>query len=481
MSSWTESRRIAQRVIITGTLQLLTPAHLGNGERGEQVDMQLLRDPQDHRPLLTGTSIVGALRNYLQAHQYGDFVPEDKEQRESAVALLFGGVKGDAEGEQSPLIVDDAWASITAPEIRDGVKIEGQRRIALSGGKYDIELLPTGTTFELRFELLLPSDEAKADSLRSALVCALQGFEQAQIALGARKSRGFGRCVVPGWHMTTYNLRDRDGLLAWLTADLAPLQTADDQSRPIADLLQAAQLREDQRKLFTITAAFALDSPLLIRSEEPLLPRPGEPPIDGDNQPDFAHLCDNAGRPVVSGTSLAGVLRARATRILNTVRPHDATSMVNRLFGRDLHTAKGATASRLVVQESTIEQGQMLVQNRVAIDRFTGGAFETALFGEAPQVGGTVEITLTIRNPQDEDKGLLLLLLKDLWTGDLPIGGTSSIGRGRLRGMQATINDKGTEWKLTAEGARLVIPDDARQRLEGYVKAIHMTKERRDA
>ena len=44
--------------------------------------------------------------------------------------------------------------------------------------------------------------------------------------------------------------------------------------------------------------------------------------------------------------------------------------------------------------------------------------------------------------------GLLLLVLKDLWTGDLPIGGESSVGRGRLRGKEATLSLKEMNWVL---------------------------------
>jgi CRISPR/Cas system CMR subunit Cmr4 (Cas7 group RAMP superfamily) len=479
MNDWTDSRRITQRVVVTGHLRLLTPAHLGNGDRGEQVDMPLLRDPQDDSALLTGTSITGAIRSYLQAYQYGHFVPEDKQKRESTVALLFGGVKGDEEGEQSSLIVDDARADLIAPEIRDGVKINPQRRVAEAGGKYDVELLPTETIFPLRFELLLPDDEVKAQRLQIALVCALQGFEAGEILIGARKSRGFGRCKVEGWRLTTYNLRNLNSLVAWLTADLSSVQPVDGELRPIADLLRGqGSPGKDQRHEFRIEATFALDSPLLIRSDEPL--------TEGDNQPDFAHLRDSMGRPIVPGTSLAGALRARAMRILNTVRsqhPELTIRMLDCLFGRDMHARRGdPTMSRMVVQESLINQGRTLVQNRVAIDRFTGGAFETALFGEAPYVGGTVTLTMTIREPKhDADKGLSLLLLKDLWTGDLPLGGTSSIGRGRLRGLHATIYERTPEqettWDLVNHNGKLTIPDDARQKLEAYVSALMTVEE----
>jgi hypothetical protein len=46
-------------------------------------------------------------------------------------------------------------------------------------------------------------------------------------------------------------------------------------------------------------------------------------------------------------------------------------------------------------------------------------------------------LELEIRQPSEAEIGLLLLLLKDLWTSDLPVGGGSSIGRGRLQGIHA--------------------------------------------
>ena len=40
------------------------------------------------------------------------------------------------------------------------------------------------------------------------------------------------------------------------------------------------------------------------------------------------------------------------------------------------------------------------------------------------------------------EKGLLMLLLKDLWAQDLPVGGEVSVGRGQLQGVCATIVDR---------------------------------------
>ena len=64
MAERTEHRSIKERWVITGTLHLETPAHFGNGDANAISDMPLLLNEVDQKPLLPGTSIAGALRNY---------------------------------------------------------------------------------------------------------------------------------------------------------------------------------------------------------------------------------------------------------------------------------------------------------------------------------------------------------------------------------------------------------------------------------
>ena len=97
----------------------------------------------------------------------------------------------------------------------------------------------------------------------------------------------------------------------------------------------------------------------------------------------------------------------------------------------------------LIVDEREVENAKELVQNRIAIDRFTGGAYYGALFEEQALFGNEdtrVTLSLELRQPENYEIGLLLLLLKDLWTSDLPVGGQSSIGRGRLQGIKAVMS-----------------------------------------
>jgi CRISPR/Cas system CSM-associated protein Csm3 (group 7 of RAMP superfamily) len=239
----------------------------------------------------------------------------------------------------------------------------------------------------------------------------------------------------------------------------------------------------------------------------------------------------------VPGTSLAGILRHRALRIVNTIAADEETAkcLVDHIFGADTkkpkedykkklkeyekvkktnpNTAPLAKklpfASRLEVKETVVNNARPLVQARIKIDRFTGGAYESALFDEASIFGTAnkeaMELELKLRtarlqkedgNYEEEQEtsqrtngeiGLLLLLLKDLWTGDLPIGGESSIGRGRLKGLGAELICQGQEdWhaKLVAGGdGKIMIKPITEQEnigstkthaeLNEFIKALH--------
>lgn len=466
--SGSSSRRITQRIVIEGKLVLETPAHFSNGDAVEVTDIPVATDFRDGKtPILTGASIAGALRAFLRSRESGYFV---KSPDKSLATALFGGNKGKDDGLQSPLIVDDARGQTPGVEVRDGVTINPQSRTAEQDKLYSRQLWRAGTSFDLRFELLLREDENENTRRKQALAIALWGLENGEITFGARKRRGYGRARVNEWRAKTFDLRTKEGLYEWLEKG----------ATSVVDL--ATILGEpsniNRRRCFSIKAKFKLDSSILIRGHTAV-----------DVGPDMEHLhshrpgnATSLGTPVISGTSLAGALRARAQKIVNTLR-QDCTykALVDGMFGSE-DLAKGhPQASRLIVYESKIENGEFdLVQHRVSIDRFTGGALDTALFTEAPVFAGDnthLCIELELQNPRPAEVGLLLLLLKDLWTCDLAIGGESSVGRGRLKGVEATLRSQRGEslqrtWVLKANGAGLSITGNDRRHLQRYLDRL---------
>lgn len=486
-AQWLNSRQLAERIIVTGKLRLETPAHFGNGDGEGLLDMPLHLDTYDGRALLTGASLAGALRSYIARYS------------EKQAQALFGDVYDDPTGqnavrkrsEESLVIVDDAFGDRRPlVELRDGVAIDPRKRTAEDRKKYDMQLLAAGTEFSLTFELLVRNKKDKTSSrtqeekeeLIQLFALALQGLAQGHIRLGKRKRRGFGQCQVDFWTVHRYNMQNTEGMIAWLQ------HKADAGGTSGADLfaLLGVQAIAQVTPRFRLDATFRLDSSLLIRST------PG-----ADDKADATHLqakrkgrksqqTATHNRAVVSGTSATGALRARSLRIVNTLASEAATQaaqpdenaaarFVDTLFGyraKDDNDKTPLWASRLWVDETYL-QAPLLVHTRVKIDRFTGGSYPGALFSNAPIWAGEetrVQIRLvldtTITPPsvpqpdgeaanlytpaEDAEIGLLLLLLKDLWTGDLPLGGESSVGRGRLIGESATIEIGDETWTLTA-------------------------------
>lgn len=458
---WRNSRQVKERIFICGLLHLDTPTHFGGSEAEGATDMPLLYDAKDGRtPLLTGASIAGALRNYLREYEKGYSAEDGNGGQNSWAEELFGHLHEEDNPQdsqrpkrssvQSWLMIDDALGEAPvkgdAVEVRDGVAIESKTRTAKNDAKFDLELLSAGTLFPISFELWVSQDKPQ---LLESVAIALHGLESGAIGLGKRKRRGYGRCHVSGWQVWRYKMDDVEQLLGWLNhQNTQPTNYQPD----IYCLLGIQPASVHQGSSFQIQATFALQGSLFIRSYG-----------RGKNDPDATYLRswrDGVEKPVLPGTSLAGALRARALKIVKTIGTTQVEETIDEIFGPDLNKKdKKAKASKLTVREKVIEKGITdLVQNRVSIDRFTGGARDTALFNEQPvfaQNETVVTVDLHLRNPEEADIGLLLLLLKDLWTEDLPLGGESSVGRGRLRGKDAILTFGDTVWVIRDDNGRL--------------------------
>jgi len=469
MWSGEKSRKIIERIVIEGTLVLETPAHFGAGNDNGAV-MELLVDALDSKsPLLTGSSVAGALRSYLWSRERGYGQKQsDKNSEVSVTALLFGTSRDDdkdGKGDQSRLIVDDALGETGAVVYRDGVRLDEHSRTAAEGALYAVQLWDAGTAFPLRFELLITEGDER-ERLLNGLLTALNGLANSEITLGARKRRGYGRVCVAKWKARTYRLTTVEGLMAWLREGGTALSDAYAVKDLCAELSVDGRFA-DKRQIVTLDAKFTVDGSLLIRS--------------ADDVTDMKHLSGSNGCPILSGTSITGALRARASKILNTLTQDTtrSTEMVNGLFGSPHDQRKDRRGSRIMVEEHIIEGGvRELVQSRVSIDRFTGGALDTALFNQQPLFGSAeagVRIRIQLRKDPDQDiepdVGLLLLLLKDLWMGDLTLGDERSVGRGRLRGNQAQLTYQNQTWTIIANSDGPTIEPE-RESLDSYLHAL---------
>ena len=68
----------------------------------------------------------------------------------------------------------------------------------------------------------------------------------------------------------------------------------------------------------------------------------------------------------------------------------------------------------------------------------------------------------------------MLHVLKDLWTGDLAVGGESSVGRGRLAGTRAILDLGDRHWEFqTGEGGQIIFDAGKPEELEKFAAAFN--------
>ncbi|MCE2434144.1 MAG: hypothetical protein J4F29_14685 [Candidatus Latescibacteria bacterium] len=425
---------IVRRLYARGKWKLDSVAHFGGDETGI-ADMCLLRDAEG-TPFIPAASIAGAARSFL-ARLSKPWMKYQKGDEGEVLKRLFGGA-----GENdtmSALIVADAACKNSQTSIRDGVRVDTQSGSAADGAKFDVEVVERETEFELRLECVIrDGDDNKA--LEKLFLVLLHGFETGDIRLGARTRRGYGRGKVASWKVRDLNMDDPEDVMAWLRDKVW--------CRP-ASQLTPCPLRSDKRQYFRLEADFILQTSLLIRSS------PSDP-----KAPDMVHL-HSAGEPVVPGTSFAGAFRHRASLIANTIGwPEDA---VSEIFG-PVHEQgakdpqKDLWASRVWIEEKLVKNVESRWQDRVAIDRFTGGSLQSALFNEKPifpqKSTPHLKLKLMLEEPDDAEIGLLFLTLRDFWYGYAALGGETSNGRGTLQGFKAELqlkrrNSSKAEWEFS--------------------------------
>ncbi|MBL8237416.1 MAG: hypothetical protein JNM66_08360 [Bryobacterales bacterium] len=417
--------------------------HVGSGESSSAAapDSLLVRRHNGHF-FVPAASWIGAARAALALSQLGSatFSMGLAEEPEP-LRLLFGG--GEKEGLKqsfaSLLTAADAPAlNDPLPALRDGVRIDAKSGLAFSdkdgGAKFQLEVLPAGTRFRLRFALNIPAViplGLTEDQLCSQFRALLEGFSSAGISIGARTRRGYGRGSVANWAIQRFDLQTPAGFVAWLKrahGDPLPLQKLG--TLPSMDKNQGLE----------ITISLRLITSLLVRSG-------GGAPAE----PDAVHLTEN-GTPVLPGTSIAGALRSRCRRIALSLLPEaHADELIVAMFGplKKEGERTALRASRVWVHEAQVHDVYHAVHTRVSIDRFTQGALDTRLFDEAPlwpkrTVDGhlrDLRIRLMPLPCQDERaSALLLLAVKDLWLGDLALGGGAAVGRGVWNGIRATVS-----------------------------------------
>jgi CRISPR/Cas system CSM-associated protein Csm3 (group 7 of RAMP superfamily) len=427
---------------------------MGKGE-GEIIDKEVVRG-YGGLPYIPATAFTGVLKSHVK--------PDLADEK---TRYFWGGEKDS--DFQSHLIVDDLLPCNRerSPKvvIRDGIRIDPATGIVEDKKKFNFEVVEPDNLFSMRCEVVLrePLSFTDFEETISGILGALKG---SKISFGAMTTRGFGRVMLEDdWQVNFFDFANGDGP-AWLEYMASGNLPSGNLPMKVVLPTYAAGDSND----LVIEAVFNLKSALMVGSY------PSDPKM-----PDKVHI-KSGGNDVLPGTSIRGAIRARAERIINTLGGN-GQELLKQAFGWVNDERKErAIKSRVIVEEKLLRNVEAEIQSRIRVDRFTGGAADTALFDSMPVwcKAGVSQADIKISIPSYNEKerwiaGLLLQVLKDLWTGDLPIGGEKSIGRGVFQGVTADIRlGKLGHWQLIAEGENGLkfINNQDRNELEACAAAL---------
>lgn len=450
---------IIKRYVLKGTVRLQSPLLIGGGEGNGFIDINIIRDSNGN-PIIPGTSLAGVLLS-MSDKKYKIFFGRMSKKNEKST-----------QDTQSMLSIDDITLTLEKCDItlRDGVKINHETGVAEDKAKFDYEAVERGA--EGRFNIVLSirkqfKDYAEdADNFMKGLAATLEDG----IFVGAHTTKGFGKIKAEGICLNVYDYSKIADIKAWLL---------DKDCGTITEFEGNAKNNEDDS--FSVEAEFLLNNSLIVRTSNFDEKDYGDVFTEKDNIT-AAQLLSN-GDYAIPGASVRGVICQRAKEIMKMSGKSGYEEALKSLFGFASENKKekgySGKKSRLFVEECYINKNDVKPskQARNKIDRFTGSTINGALFTNVPiwrQKDRQPRMTLRfrIRKCQPWEAGLMLFVLKDLWTGMVAFGGEKSIGRGTLKGIKATINLGQKKIVMTEENGKINVSDNSMPELENLAKAF---------
>ncbi|GGP14095.1 hypothetical protein GCM10012278_68510 [Nonomuraea glycinis] len=492
------------RLRLRGWLQVRTPLHVGGIALDPAEALPVALDGRD-RPYVPGTSLAGALRAWMRGV---DTSPE-------ALGDLWGFVpdgKSDA-GQASRVVVHDALITtsttlgadgtpvdlidpLSLPS-REGVGIDRSTGAAATEFLYSRTVIPAGSYLRLELDVesttgQIERDRARLRELRAALATG-------RISLGASTSGGLGVVRLLNETINEQDFTTLQGLLAVLRGELSETDLA---SAGDADL-------PERRDSLTVEISWKPLAPVMVRAS-------GDAPVIGtlplsSRCEGGSYVLNLPGRSIKGALrSHAEFIERTARGVCAPGRPSESTSArahsdnfraqldqlpaIKALFGTanrrsaddDFAWGNGAltahecvTTTRIPAdvwetltdglkagdQESLpsdererLAKAGMDQADHVAIDRWTGGAADERLYSVLEPHGVEWEplrlsVDLTrLGDYRDTCVALLLLILRDLNGGRIPLGGMVTRGFGDITVESILLT--GYEWPggTTLEG-----------------------------
>ena len=462
--------RFLARIVIEAT----TPLAVHSGDKEVETDAVIIRDVNG-LPYIPGSSIAGVIRHAWKDAGNDDdilfgFQKNPKEVKGNEAAgmgsrIIFSEArilnsKGLVVDGLMPKEIDDdpLLKNYTNLPIRQHVRIT-HKGVAADKGKFDEQVVFAGTRFCFEMEMTGSTQEEETFAKLISIL------NHSSFRLGGSSRKGFGKVLVIEVMYCSLGIKDKEYLKKssnlendkqWYIDHSADLTKADAAIRPMEKLCY--DLRPDD--FFLFGSGFGDDDADMTPVKEQKVVWKG----NAGELTDYEYL--------IPASSIKGALAHRVAYHYNLIDEFYADGKSQEEL--EAHTGKNNKAVRLLFGYVDDENGkdkqrgnviisdmfikaQDKVLNHVAIDRFTGGAIDGALFSEKAAYwhGGENEYPLRLEVLIDEpalkkadkkankenpiaENALLALnkALDDLCKGLLSLGGGINRGNGIFNGKK---------------------------------------------
>lgn len=421
-----------------------TPLFVGSGQSTLLKDALVQKDANGF-PMIPGTSLAGVLRHAFS-----------KSDNSSYVSALFGDSKGGDTGTGSLLKVSPALMMLDEKEVSEGLLLDQKwdvlkqqfenlpvrqhvritdKGVAKDKGLFDNEVIFKGTRFVFELELTDYTGNFASDWATILDIVASPDFR-----IGSGSRNGYGSLKVLKIQKLQFDLQtDLDKYL-----DLSPSFNAIDWN--------AAESWDEKHQN---SSSSKIHYQLQLTPDPFFLFGSGYGDEDVDNTPVEEEVVKYTDKgiqfekeTIVPGSSVKGAISHRVAfhynkemrRWAGTEEAKLPNEAVEELFGVAGEGVPNAKAGKVYINDVFLNQKQVKndkIFNHVAIDRFTGGALDGALFSEKVSYlkDDQLEINLYLEsNVEEIYQDALKAALTDICKGLLPLGGMTTKGHGIFTG-----------------------------------------------
>ncbi len=401
------------------TIEAETPLKVGSNASDFLQDSPVQKD-WNGLPMILGTSIAGVFRK-----DFDESLVDDIFGKENGSKVIFSNaLLLDEKGKANEALLLDKSKFLQIFDnlpIREHTAIT-QKGVALDHSKFDEEVVYKGTRFKFSIEVI----EDEKENFEKILNL----LSSSSFRLGGGSTKGFGKFNIIEIKTDNFDKNNYENYSSSLNTTLAKAYAS-------------KQTEDTNYTNYT----------LKIKPEDFFMFGSGFGDSDADSTPVYEKVIDyknaklTTKQVLIPASSIKGAIAHRTTyhyNILqgNTIENGKGIYSIDEIFGHkkelDKETRKelGQKGKVLFSDCYKPNQGNTKTFDHVAIDRFTGGAKDSALFQEktmAQKDMWEIEIFLHIDIEGTELKAFESAL-EDITTGMLPLGGMMTRGHGVFGG-----------------------------------------------